>query len=75
VELGMVERREDPADRRQVVVNATAHGAAMLEHFRELNSRRMREILAHLTAADLATIERAIHVLDAAVAADASATP
>jgi DNA-binding MarR family transcriptional regulator len=67
VELDLFERREDPADRRHVVVSATAHGVASLERFRELNSRRMREMLARVDAGDLATIERALEILDAAV--------
>lgn len=70
VELGLVERHEDSADRRQVVVSATATAAETLEHFRELNSRRMREILGHLDPGDLATVERAMTILDATVAAE-----
>jgi DNA-binding MarR family transcriptional regulator len=73
VELGLLERHEDPADRRQVVVHATEHGTATLERFRELNSRRMREMLAHIHATDLPTVEHALRILDAAVAAEASA--
>lgn len=72
VELGLLERREDPADRRQVVVNATAHAEQILERFRELNSRRMREMLARIDAKDLPTVERALSILDAAVAVEAS---
>ena len=70
VELGLVDRHEDPADRRQVVVHATEHGSATLEQFRELNSRRMRELLAQPEASDLTTIDRAIRILDAAAAAE-----
>src|SRR5512144_589556 len=65
VELGLLARHEDPADRRQVVVTPTAEGEATLERFRELNSRRMREMLARLDAADLPTVERAVTLLDA----------
>jgi DNA-binding MarR family transcriptional regulator len=72
VDLGMLERHEDPADRRQVVVSATEHGSATLERFRELNSRRMREMLAHIDATDLSTVEKALLILDAAVQAEAS---
>ncbi len=45
VELELLARHEDPADRRQVVVAPTAKAERPLEHFRELNSRRMREML------------------------------
>lgn len=67
VELGLLERREDAADRRQVVVNATPHGADELERFRELNSRRLREMLAAVDRADLPIVERALRILDDAV--------
>ena len=69
---GLLVRHEDPADRRKVVVMATPEAEATLESFRELSASRMRELLTHVDAADLAVIERAIHVLDAAVTADAA---
>jgi DNA-binding MarR family transcriptional regulator len=71
---GLLVRHEDPSDRRQVVVTATAEAEATLESFRELSSRRMRELLTHVDAADLAVVEHAIRLLDAAVTADASGT-
>ena len=71
---GLLVRHEDPADRRQVVVTATPEAEATLESFRELGASRMRELLAHVDGPDLAVIERAIHVLDAAVTADAATT-
>jgi DNA-binding MarR family transcriptional regulator len=74
VSQGLLTRHEDPADRRQVVVNATAEAEATLESFRELNSRRMREMLAHVNAADLMVVEQALRILDAAVAADLEST-
>lgn len=70
VELGLVARHEDPADRRQVVVSATPTAAETLEHFRELNSRRMRELLGRLDERDLAIVEHAMSILDATVAAE-----
>jgi DNA-binding MarR family transcriptional regulator len=74
VALGLVERHEDPADRRQVVVTPTPTAAATLEHFRELNSRRMSELLERLSPADLATVEHAMEILDATVAAETGST-
>jgi DNA-binding MarR family transcriptional regulator len=74
VSQGLLTRHEDPADRRQVVVIATAEAEATLESFRELNSRRMREMLAHVNATDLVIVERALRILDAAVAADLEST-
>jgi DNA-binding MarR family transcriptional regulator len=70
---GMLVRHEDPADRRQVVITATNEAEATLQSFRELNANRMRQLLAHVVARDLTTVERAIHVLDAAVTADEAA--
>lgn len=70
VELGLLERHEDPADRRQVMVTATPFAEEALERFRELNSRRMLELLSRLDATDLASVEHALRILDSAVAAD-----
>lgn len=67
VELGHLARHEEPTDRRQVVVTATPDAEANLERFRELNSRRMREMLERIDGADLATVERALLILEAAV--------
>ena len=74
VELGFLERHADPSDRRQVVVRTTAEAAASLEHLRELNTHRMRELLSHVPPGDLLVVERAIAVLaDAMDAESASA--
>lgn len=67
VELGHLARHEEPSDRRQVVVTATPEAEGNLERFRELNSRRMRELLEGIHGTDLATIERALLILEAAV--------
>ena len=48
VDHGLATRREDPADRRQVVVGLTPAGPAFIDRFRELNARQMRELLAVL---------------------------
>ena len=72
VDLGLIERHEDAGDRRQVVITATPHAEATLERFRELNARRMRELLDRLDGDDLAVVERALHVLDSALDAELS---
>ena len=72
---GLLARHEEPADRRQVVVTATREAEATLEHLRELNSRRMREMLAHVAADDLGVVERALHILDDALAAESAGAP
>ena len=74
VELGLLERLADPHDRRQVVVRATPEATASLEHLRELNTRRMRDLLSRLSADDLAVVERSITVLAEAMDEDVAAT-
>ena len=70
VELGLLERHEDVADRRQVVVTPTDRAEATVEQFRELNSLRMREMLANVAADDLVTVERALLILEASLPAE-----
>jgi DNA-binding MarR family transcriptional regulator len=68
VQLELLERLADPADRRQVVVRATPAALERLGDFRELGRSRLRELLARTEdASDLATIERAITLLTDAV--------
>jgi DNA-binding MarR family transcriptional regulator len=64
VQLELLERVEDPADRRQVVVRPTFAAAERLEDFSELGHRRIRELLEQIRSpGDLVTIERAIELL------------
>lgn len=74
VEAGLAARREDPADRRQVIVAATAGGRAFLERFRELNGAQLRLLLDVLDDVDLALVSSAIHLL-ARAAAEIVAAP
>ena len=66
VELGLLERRADAADRRQVIVARTEAGLDELERMRELNHHQMRTLLERLSDEELAAVERAISILDAA---------
>lgn len=75
VEQGLLARRDDPADRRQVVLRITDAGATELELFRELNARQFRVLLARLDDRSLALVERALDILAAAAAAPAGALP
>lgn len=64
VGLGLLERFEDPADRRQVLVRATPAARERLSDFSELSLTRLRELLARIgTERDLAAIEHAINLL------------
>jgi DNA-binding MarR family transcriptional regulator len=67
VDHGLATRREDPADRRQVLVGLTPEGAAFIDRFRELNARQMRELLEELDVAELALLRDAFGSLERAV--------
>lgn len=75
VDQGLLNRRDDPADRRHVVLRLTDAGATQLELFRELNEGQIRTLLARIDAADLVVIGRALDVLAAAAARQAAAPP
>jgi DNA-binding MarR family transcriptional regulator len=68
VDQGLASRREDPVDRRQVVVALTPNGRGFIDRFRELNARQMRELLELLGDADLASVRDALAALAAAAA-------
>jgi DNA-binding MarR family transcriptional regulator len=68
VDQGLAHRREDPLDRRQVVVGLTAAGAAFIDRFRELNARQLRDLLAHLDDAELRQVRHALVALARAAA-------
>jgi DNA-binding MarR family transcriptional regulator len=63
VDAGWAARRDDPADRRQVMVAVTPAGAAFLDHFRELGSDQLRRLLVHLPPADLHVVGQAFGLL------------
>ncbi len=63
VDQGLLARRDDPADRRHVVLRITDAGTTQLELFRELNAGQIRALLARVSAADLAVVEQAIAIL------------
>ncbi len=60
VDQGLASRREDPADRRQVVVGLTPAGTAFFDHFRELNAHQMRELLNLLSDDELEHVRIAL---------------
>jgi DNA-binding MarR family transcriptional regulator len=75
VRRGLLERAEDPSDRRQVLVRATDEAREQIEHFSELSRARMRDLLFRLpTDADVETIERAISLMTDAVAGTSEET-
>jgi DNA-binding MarR family transcriptional regulator len=64
VEHGYLERREDPADRRQQQVLITASGTAVVERTRELNAGLLRRLLAGLTIGQLGSLREGMAALD-----------
>ncbi len=68
VDQGLLDRRDDPADRRHVVLRITDAGATQLELFRELNAGQFRALLSHLADADLSVVRQALDLLVAAAA-------
>ena len=67
VELGYLDRADDHDDRRQVVVTVTPEGAALLERFRELNQRQLREMLGRLDAGELAVVAESLDIFHRAI--------
>jgi DNA-binding MarR family transcriptional regulator len=67
VELGLLRRHDDPDDRRQVMVTTTPEAVALLERFRELNQRQLRELLDRLDAEELEVVGRSVDILGLAI--------
>jgi len=63
VDHGLATRRDDLADRRQVVVGLTEEGLAFIDRFRELNARQMRDLLEDLDDTELAHLGSALDAL------------
>lgn len=68
VDQGLAARREDPDDRRQVVVTPTPAGAALTDRFREFNQRQLRVLLDVLSDEELLSVARALEALARAAA-------
>ncbi len=74
VDQGLLNRQDDPADRRQVLLRITDAGATQLELFRELTAGQVRDLLAGIGEADLTLVERALDILVASAGAPRGAT-
>jgi DNA-binding MarR family transcriptional regulator len=67
VQLGLLERFVDPANRRQVIVRTTPAAVEHVQAMSELNHESIRLLLKRLhTVKDIETIERAIRLMTAA---------
>jgi DNA-binding MarR family transcriptional regulator len=69
VDQGLLNRQDDPADRRQVLLRISDAGATQLELFRELTAGQFRDLLARIDEVDLAVVERALDILVASAGA------
>ena len=69
VELGLLERSDDPTNRRQVRVSVTEIGRQTLEQLQELNSRQLRDLFRRVSDEDLQIVELATLILTEAAAA------
>jgi len=73
VELGLLERSDDPTNRRQVRVSVSEIGRRTLEQLQELNARQLRDLFQLVSDGDLEIVERATQILaDAAAASPAT---
>ena len=67
VQMGLLDRAEDPANRRQVLVRATPTAVEQIQAMSELNRDRMRQMLTRLqTVEEIETIERALRLMTGA---------
>jgi DNA-binding MarR family transcriptional regulator len=66
VEADLARRRDDPTDRRNVLVSLTAQGVALLDTFQELGIEHLRALLDQLTDREIESVNHAIDVLVAA---------
>ena len=74
VSVGLLDRIDDPANRRQVRVSVTPFGLETLERLRELSTRQLRALFDLVGDDDLAVVERAIRILTEAVDAAAESS-
>jgi DNA-binding MarR family transcriptional regulator len=66
VDQALLDRHDDPADRRQVILRITEAGTSQLELFRELNASQIRSLIARIGDAELAVVAHALDILAAA---------
>jgi DNA-binding MarR family transcriptional regulator len=64
VQDGLVRREVAPGDRRAVVLEATPRGRQVMERGRARRIQRLAEELSHLAPDEIATLERAVEVLE-----------
>jgi DNA-binding MarR family transcriptional regulator len=73
VERGLIARRSNPSDRRRVFVGITPAGVDLLDRFRDLNARQLRDLLGVLDDADLDQVRAYLAALDRGISRLAAA--
>lgn len=63
VEQGLVSRRENPEDRRMLLLQSTKKGKALLARLRDSRTAHMSHILACLSTEELATLAQGLTAL------------
>jgi DNA-binding MarR family transcriptional regulator len=63
VEQGLVSRRENPKDRRVLLLSVTEKGKALLSDLRESRTKQMSEVLTHLNAEELSLLAHGLSLL------------
>ena len=69
VRRGLVERTEDPADRRRALLGCTSVGEALLAELRHLSRKNLKEWLDLLSDEELEGVARGLRVLSQAACA------
>ncbi|SRR5579884_745875 len=75
VEHGLVQRQEDPGDRRLVLCGLTARANELVEHLHQAGRLRLGSVLADLSLDELRTVAAAMEALAAAFGRQAAADP
>jgi DNA-binding MarR family transcriptional regulator len=64
---GLARRRENPSDRRAVLLEATEKGASLLRRGRDRRVKFLARYLARLSAAELRALNSAVSALEKAL--------
>ena len=75
VQLGLVERAEDPLDRRRTIARVTARGEELVARLRQGGRERLRTWLSRLGDDDLAALVQGLQALATAAAGEQVALP
>ncbi len=73
VQLGLVDRAEDPEDRRRTYARLTPRGKELMARLRQGAGERVQAWFGRLSDAELAALAQGLQALEAAIAADRAA--